>query len=71
MRQRSQPEAMVFCHKISKSRSDVIFVSNSCHPQIIDVIQTRAEPIGIKVVIGDEKEALKSGFRGFIAISIH
>ena len=53
-------EAMVFCHKISKSRSDVIFVSNSCHPQIIDVIQTRAEPIGIKVVIGDEKEALLS-----------
>ena len=53
-------EAMVFCHKISKSRSDVIFVSSSCHPQIIDVIQTRAEPIGIKVVIGDEKEALLS-----------
>ena len=32
-------EAMVFCHKITKSMSDVIFVSNSCHPQIIDVIQ--------------------------------
>jgi len=51
-------EAMVFCHKITKSQSDVIFVSNSCHPQIIDVIQTRAEPIGIRVVIGDEQENL-------------
>lgn len=53
-------EAMVFCHKITKSKSDVIFVSNSCHPQIIDVVQTRAEPIGIRVVIGDEHENLSS-----------
>jgi glycine dehydrogenase len=51
-------EAMVFCQKASKAKGDVFFVSSNCHPQIIDVVQTRAEPIGIRVVIGDETEGL-------------
>ena len=51
-------EAMVFCQKISKAKGDVFFVSSNCHPQIIDVVQTRAEPIGIRVVIGDETEGV-------------
>jgi len=29
------------------------FVSEKCHPQTIDVIQTRAEPIGVRLVVGD------------------
>lgn len=29
------------------------FVSEKCHPQTIDVIRTRAEPIGVRVVVGD------------------
>ncbi|MCG8373736.1 MAG: aminomethyl-transferring glycine dehydrogenase [Balneolales bacterium] len=28
------------------------FVSELCHPQTIEVLQTRAEPIGVKVVVG-------------------
>ena len=51
-------EAMVFCSKNSKSKGDVFFVSSNCHPQVIDVVQTRAEPIGIRVVIGDETEGV-------------
>jgi glycine dehydrogenase len=51
-------EAMVFCRKSAKAKGDVFFVSSNCHPQIIDVVQTRAEPIGIRVVIGDETEGL-------------
>ncbi|MBH69321.1 MAG: glycine dehydrogenase (aminomethyl-transferring) [Rhodospirillaceae bacterium] len=47
-------EAMVFCRKLSKKESDVFFISCYCHPQIIDVVKTRAQPIGIKIVIGDE-----------------
>ena len=51
-------EAMVFCLRNSKSKGDVFFVSSNCHPQVIDVVQTRAEPIGIRVVIGDETEGV-------------
>jgi glycine dehydrogenase len=29
------------------------FVSETCHPQTIAVVQTRAEPLGIEVVVGD------------------
>ncbi len=32
------------------------FVSELCHPQTIDVLQTRAEPIGVTIVVGDHKE---------------
>ena len=47
-------EAMAFCYKAAKAKGDVIFLSRHCHPQIIDVVQTRAEPLSIKVVVGDE-----------------
>ena len=49
-------EAVSFARKLSKSRSDVVFVSNRCHPQTIDVVRTRAEPVGMRVVVGDENE---------------
>ncbi|HYQ87944.1 MAG TPA: aminomethyl-transferring glycine dehydrogenase [Bacteroidota bacterium] len=29
------------------------FVSKDCHPQTIDVVRTRAKPLGISVVVGD------------------
>lgn len=32
------------------------FVSKYCHPQTIAVLQTRAEPIGIQLQIGDERD---------------
>ena len=32
---------------------DTFFVADSCHPQTIDVVQTRARARGIKVVVGD------------------
>ena len=32
-----------------------IFVSERCHPQTIAVVQTRAEPLGVKVTVGDER----------------
>jgi len=46
-------EAMAFCQRLSKSESPVFFVSQDCHPQTIEVICTRAEPLGIQVVVGD------------------
>ena len=52
-------EAMTFCQRLSKNRSKTFFVSKDCHPQTISVIQTRAAPIGIDVVIGDHTKDLE------------
>jgi glycine dehydrogenase len=49
-------EAMAFCQRVSKSKSKIFFVSQECFPQTIDVVRTRAEPIGIEVVVGDHRE---------------
>ncbi len=45
-------EAMTMCHRIAKS-GNTFFVSDACHPQVIAVLATRAEPLGIEVVVGD------------------
>ena len=36
-----------------KPKGRAIFVSDRCHPQTIDVVTTRAEPLGIEVITGD------------------
>lgn len=46
-------EAMTLCRRVGKKKSDVFFVSDACHPQTIDVLRTRAEPLGIDLVVGD------------------
>ncbi len=51
-------EAMAFCRKSAKAKGDVLFVSSHCHPQTIDVLRTRAEPVGIQVVVGDEADGI-------------
>ena len=45
-------EAMHLCYGLAEGRN-VFFVSAECHPQTIDVIKTRAKPLGIEVQIGD------------------
>jgi glycine dehydrogenase len=57
-------EAMTFCQRLTKSNSPVFFVARDCHPQTIEVIRTRAEPIGIEVVVGDPRRDL-AGFDCF------
>ncbi|RJF98410.1 aminomethyl-transferring glycine dehydrogenase [Noviherbaspirillum saxi] len=52
-------EAMTFCQRISKSKSKTFFVSRDCFPQTIDVVRTRAEPIGIEVIVGDHRTDLE------------
>ena len=37
----------------SSGTSDTFFVDAECHPQTIEVVATRAEPLGIKVIVGD------------------
>ncbi len=52
-------EAMGLCNRLDKNDSNVVFISNDCHPQTIDVIKTRSEPLGLKVIIGNEDELNK------------
>ncbi|MDC0232042.1 aminomethyl-transferring glycine dehydrogenase [Pelagibacteraceae bacterium] len=47
-------EAMGLSYRICKIETKKVFVSKNCHPQTIDVIKTRAEPLGLKIIVGDE-----------------
>ncbi|HYL53785.1 MAG TPA: aminomethyl-transferring glycine dehydrogenase, partial [Acidimicrobiia bacterium] len=47
-------EAMTMLHRLNGAGGkDVFLVDGDCHPQTIDVVRTRAEPLGIHVVVGD------------------
>ncbi|MGA1327835.1 MAG: aminomethyl-transferring glycine dehydrogenase [Rubrivivax sp.] len=57
-------EAMTLARRSVKSRSDVFLVADDCHPQTIEVVRTRAEPLGLQVRVGplDELLAADDGF---------
>ena len=49
-------EAMGMClANVPQKISRTFFVSETCHPQTIAVLQTRAEPLGIELQIGDHR----------------
>jgi len=49
-------EGMAMCFALRKEASTrEFFVSETCHPQSIAVIKTRARPLGIRVIIGDHR----------------
>ena len=45
-------EAMTMAERCAKSKARAFFVDEGCHPQTIDVIKTRAAPLGITVIVG-------------------
>ncbi|WP_025310846.1 aminomethyl-transferring glycine dehydrogenase [Roseicyclus elongatus] len=46
-------EAMVMAERVAKSKARGFFIDRNCHPQNIAVMQTRAAPLGIEVIVGD------------------
>jgi glycine dehydrogenase len=57
-------EAMTLAKRSVKSKGNVIVVAGDCHPQTIEVVQTRAAPLGIAVKLansGPEWDALLAG----------
>src|SRR3954470_24585029 len=66
-------EAMTMLHRLQARRSQSIagapqfFVADSCFPQTIDVLRTRAEPLGIELVVG-RLESAELGGRVFGAL---
>ncbi|MFC3614298.1 aminomethyl-transferring glycine dehydrogenase [Lutimaribacter marinistellae] len=45
-------EAMTMAQRVAKSKARAFFVDENCHPQNIAVMQTRAAPLGIEVIVG-------------------
>ena len=50
-------EAMTLAKRSVRSRSDTFVVAGDCHPQTIEVIRTRAAPLGLKVVLANSAQA--------------
>ncbi len=51
-------EAMMLCHRVKlgdQAGGSTFFVSDRCHPQTIDLVRTRAQPLHITVVTGDHR----------------
>lgn len=43
-------EAMTMAERVAKSKARAFFVDRFCHPQTIEVIRTRALPLGIEII---------------------
>jgi len=46
-------EAMTMAQRLAKSKAKAFFVDRDCHPQTIAVVQTRAQPLDIEVIVGN------------------
>jgi len=59
-------EAMTMAQRVAKSKASAFFVDENCHPQNIAVMQTRAAPLGIEIVVGDPEKLDPSAVFGAI-----
>ncbi|AMJ55903.1 MULTISPECIES: aminomethyl-transferring glycine dehydrogenase [Stenotrophomonas] len=59
-------EAMTLAKRSAKSKSKVFFVQDSVHPQTLELLRTRAEPMGIELQIGKPAEALTADTFGVL-----
>src|SRR6202011_2219572 len=46
-------EAMTLCHHAAAPDRKTFFVAENCHPQTIEVVRTRAKPLGIEVKVAN------------------
>jgi glycine dehydrogenase len=59
-------EAMTMLHRVHSKSTQKFFVADTCFPQTIEVLRSRAEPLGIELVIGDWRTADLTGAFGAI-----
>lgn len=58
-------EAMGLAKRVSKNKKcDTFFVSDSIHPQTLDVVKTRAEKFGFDIIVGPAQDALNHDIFG-------
>jgi glycine dehydrogenase len=54
-------EAMTLCQRVAASKSRRFFVADDVFAQTLDVVRTRAAPLGFEVVVGPAADAAMSG----------
>jgi len=59
-------EAMTLAKRSAKSKSDTFFVHDAVHPQTLELLRTRAEPMGIVLRVGTPAEALEAEAFGLL-----
>jgi glycine dehydrogenase len=59
-------EAMAMCFAVADHKRPTFFVANDCHPQTIAVVQTRADSLGIKLIVGDVAQPLPRDICGVL-----
>ncbi len=57
-------EAMALCWATSRRKRGRFFASSTCHPQTLAVLRTRAEAVGIELVVGEVADAELEGICG-------
>jgi len=53
-------EAMTLAKRSTKHKSNVFFVDQACHPQTLELLRTRAQPLGIELHIGPPQQAAET-----------
>ncbi len=57
-------EAMTLAKRTVKSKSGTFVIGGDCHPQTIEVVQTRARPLGIQVVVANSAQEWDQAMAG-------
>ena len=59
-------EAMMLAKRVSKNKSNVFFVHNNIFPQTLNILRSRAKPLGVEIEIGTEPDNTKDYFGSYI-----
>jgi len=59
-------EAMTLCQRMGTARSGTFFVADDVFAQTLDVVRTRAKPLGIDVVVGASGDASRGDAFGIL-----
>jgi len=59
-------EAMVMLYRMSRAKRHVFVVDQATHPQTLDVLRTRAEPIGIELRVADRTSSIDDDVFGVL-----
>jgi glycine dehydrogenase len=57
-------EAMTLAKRSVKSKSNTFVVAGDCHPQTIEVVRTRAKPLGIELVLANSADEWAQALAG-------
>jgi len=56
-------EAMTMCSALARGKKTTFLVSDACHPQTVEVCKTRADGLGLKVVVAKEADFAAAGLK--------